>query len=247
MVGNLVAMWLLVQQAHLPVLVANVAAIACCGVANFWLGDVWTFAGTHEAKAVSRWLRVGSLPLALLAILLASPTAHAQTEMEDQQVDAPVTQAKQAPVPRHHGNETYLYHVGAFCGVGSSVSSVATKPTGGCGAGMTLIPIPVFVEVGVMGPQANRSYLSGYVSVDGSIPLARTSSTYLPLAIFGYSRLFETGHALNYGLALALPRPGKRSDTSKSLRLELRDYWTFANPAQHNIMLRIGWMGVETD
>jgi len=98
-----------------------------------------------------------------------------------------------------------------------------------------------------MGPQANRSYLSGYISLDSSIPLARPTSTYLPMAIIGYSRLFETGHALDYGLALALPRPGKQSDTGKSLRLELRDYYTFANPTQHNIMFRIGWMGEETD
>ncbi len=112
---------------------------------------------------------------------------------------------------------------------------------------MTLVPLPVFIEVGIMGPQANRSYLSGYISLDSSIPLAPSSSTYLPMAIVGYSRLFEIGHALDYGLALALPRFSKHRDDSKSLRIELRDYWTFANPTQHNIMLRVGWMGEETD
>jgi len=96
-----------------------------------------------------------------------------------------------------------------------------------------------------MGPQANRSYLSGYISLDGNIPLARPSAKYLPLAIVGYSRLFETGHALDYGLALALPRFGKPKDPSDSLRIELRDYWTFANPTQHNVVLRIGWMSEE--
>jgi hypothetical protein len=98
-----------------------------------------------------------------------------------------------------------------------------------------------------MAPQANRSYLTGYVSVDGSIPLARPSSKYLPMAIIGYSRLFETGHAFDYGLALALPRFTKTTDDSKSLRIELRDYWTFANPTQHNVMLRVGWMTAATD
>jgi hypothetical protein len=67
------------------------------------------------------------------------------------------------------------------------------------------------------------------------------------MALIGYSRLFETGHALDYGLAFALPRPGEPKDPSSSLRIELRDYWTFANPAQHNVMLWIGWMGQETD
>ena len=112
---------------------------------------------------------------------------------------------------------------------------------------MTLLPLPVFVEVGIMGPQANRSQISGYVSLDGSIPLLKPTTKYLPLLIVGYSRLFETGHALDYGVALALPRFGKQRDDSKSLRIELRDYCTFANPTQHNIMLRVGWMAKEAD
>lgn len=158
----------------------------------------------------------------------------------------------EAPVPhpvasKPYPNETYLYHVGAFCGLGASHSQVSTTPTAGCGVGFTFVPLPLFVEVGVMGPQANRSYVSAYISVDGSIPLARTNLPYLPMAIVGYSRLFETGHAFDYGLALAMPRPGAKKDRSKSLRIELRDYWTFANPNQHNVMLRVGWTVEETD
>ena len=57
-----------------------------------------------------------------------------------------------------------------------------------------------------------------------SFPLIRSSSKYLPMAIVGYRRLFETGHAFDYGLALALPRFSKHKDDSKSLRIELRDY-----------------------
>jgi len=67
------------------------------------------------------------------------------------------------------------------------------------------------------------------------------------MAIIGYSRLFETGHSLDYGLALALPRHGKHEDDGKSLRIELRDYWTFATPTQHNVMIRVGWMVEESD
>ncbi|MES2394142.1 MAG: GtrA family protein [Acidobacteriota bacterium] len=44
LVGNLVLMRLLVQGAHLPVVAANVVAIACCSVINFLLGDGWAFA-----------------------------------------------------------------------------------------------------------------------------------------------------------------------------------------------------------
>jgi hypothetical protein len=48
------------------------------------------------------------------------------------------------------------------------------------------VPLPVFIEVGIMAPQGNRSYLSGYISLDGTIPFAPPSSKYLPWAIVGY-------------------------------------------------------------
>jgi putative flippase GtrA len=44
MLGNLALMRLLVQQAHLPVLVANAIAILCCSIANFFMGNRWAFA-----------------------------------------------------------------------------------------------------------------------------------------------------------------------------------------------------------
>ena len=44
LVGNLVLMRLLVQEARLPVLAANAVAIVCCSVANYCLGDRWAFA-----------------------------------------------------------------------------------------------------------------------------------------------------------------------------------------------------------
>ncbi len=44
MIGNLVLMRLLVQEARLPVMAANAVAIVCCSVANYCLGDCWAFA-----------------------------------------------------------------------------------------------------------------------------------------------------------------------------------------------------------
>jgi hypothetical protein len=128
--------------------------------------------------------------------------------------------------------------------MGASTSSVATKPTGGCGAGMNLLMYaPFFFEIGVMAPQANRSYLTGYMSYDLKLPLRSVDKEYLPVVIAGYSRLFEIGHALDYGIALAIPRRGPKNDYGpRSYQFELRDYWTFANPNQHNVMLRIGWL-----
>jgi putative flippase GtrA len=44
MLGNLALMQLLVHQARLPLLVANIIAILCCSMANFCLGNNWAFA-----------------------------------------------------------------------------------------------------------------------------------------------------------------------------------------------------------
>ena len=40
---------ILVQQAHLPLLVSNCIAILCCSVVNFCLGDRWSFAPNAQA------------------------------------------------------------------------------------------------------------------------------------------------------------------------------------------------------
>jgi putative flippase GtrA len=267
MLGNLTLMRLLVHEARLPLLVSNVIAIICCSVANFCLGNKWAFAEPRKGEAPCQPvppapMSIHFLTLALLAFFVSDAMVHAQSPQTLQSESAPTSSSQrstlvpgQAPTSQpvspsaylSKPNDTYLYHVGAFCGIGASTSPAASKPAAGCGAGMTLVPLPVFIEVGVMAPQANRSYLSGYISLDSSIPLIRSSSKYLPMAIVGYSRLFETGHAFDYGLALALPRFSKHTDESKSLRIELRDYWTFANPNQHNVMLRVGWMGEEAD
>ena len=191
-----------------------------------------------------------ALTLIFFALIFVA-TVSAQTSDTSSSSSQTATQLPEAPKaqPASHSDPSasYFENAGAFCGIGASTSPTSTKPTTGCGVGITFVPLPVFFEFGVMAPQANRSYLTGYISVDGSIPLAPSSSKYLPMAIVGYSRLFETGHALDYGVALALPRFLKQPDDSKSLRIELRDYWTFANPAQHNVMLRVGWMGAVTD
>ncbi|MDR3798927.1 MAG: hypothetical protein P4K93_12270 [Terracidiphilus sp.] len=206
---------------------------------------------------------LGAISL-ITAIVLCAGFAAAQTT-QPPEASSPASQA-QAPAPTHSAlpdaptpqnsplavyqpkaNDSYNFHVGVLCGAGASTSAAATKPSTGCGVGMVLLPLPVFVEVGVMGPQAGRSNVSAYISVDESINLTKSTRKYVPMALVGYSRQFETGNALDYGIALALPRPGKPKDPSSSLRIELRDYCTFANPVQHNIQLRVGWMSLETD
>ena len=49
MTGNLALMRPLVQEARMPVLVANGIAILICSLVNFWLGHRWAFAtGSHR-------------------------------------------------------------------------------------------------------------------------------------------------------------------------------------------------------
>lgn len=48
--GNLVLMHVLAERAHLPVVAANVVAIGCCSVVNFFAGEWWAFAGKGEHK-----------------------------------------------------------------------------------------------------------------------------------------------------------------------------------------------------
>ena len=196
---------------------------------------------------MKRLIQISLAACAFFSGLAAGQTLAPQQSSSTTLPEAPAPQSAQASVYQPKASDSYFFHVGVLCGVGASTSPAATKPSTGCGVGMMLLPVPVFAEVGVMGPQANRSNFSAYISIDGNFPLTRTDAKYLPSAILGYTRMFETGHALDYGLALALPRPGKPKDPSSSLRIELRDYWTFANPTQHNIQMRIGWMSLEAD
>ena len=68
MLGNLVLMRLLVQEARMPVIAANAVAIVCCSVANYCLGDRWAFAaeslnkGGVVSKDSRRVLGLGSVP-----------------------------------------------------------------------------------------------------------------------------------------------------------------------------------------
>ena len=241
--GNLALMHLLVHEAHVPVLVANALAIACCSLANFVLSHRWAFATSTPRKPAS-----SPAQLALTFLLFsAAAQAAAQQAAAPLPPDAPAPQTATAATAAKSFNDVWPAYAGLFCAAGASTSPAASKPAVGCGAGFTFFHLPLFVEFGVMGPQANRSYVSGYLSLDASLALARTSAHYFPLAIVGYSRLFETGHAFDYGLALVLPRArGHESDFSR-VRLELRDYWTFANPNQHNVVLRFGWVSPVTD
>jgi len=59
----------------------------------------------------------------------------------------------------------------------------------------------------------------------------------LPFATAGYTRLFGTGNAVNFGGGIDY-----RFSQTHAIRVELRDYYSFSTPIQHNIALRIGFV-----
>jgi hypothetical protein len=137
------------------------------------------------------------------------------------------------------GAYSYFARAGWVCGAGASNSPVVTKPTVQCGG---MFSGPFFdLEVGVMGPQANQSTVSGYLSTNLFIPLIPLNDLGnrhgVPLFVGGYTNMFETGNALDYGLAFAHP-----IDRSHSIQFEVRDYCAFSNPTQHNVVFRIAWL-----
>jgi len=142
------------------------------------------------------------------------------------------------PTPKSAGIGAYEwnYRAGLTCGAGASESSASVKPTVQCGGLFSVLPF-LDLEAGVMGPQANRSPVSGYLSTDVVLPLGPPIKHGLPLVVGGYTRMFETGNALDYGLAFARP-----VDSSHSIQFAVRDYWANANPNQHNIVFRVVWL-----
>jgi hypothetical protein len=148
-----------------------------------------------------------------------------------------------APNPQKASADTGGYawwaRAGMTCATGASAAATTVALTVQCGA---LMSMPFFdLETGVMGPQAKHSSVSGYLSTNFWIPLIAPSTLGnahgVPLAVGGYTRMFETGNALDYGLAFARP-----TDASHSIQFEVRDYWVFSNPDQHNVVFRVVWL-----
>ena len=161
------------------------------------------------------------------------------------------TSIPDAPGPQPNERKTHdpqfesLYWAGFFCGAGATQSS-ATTPLIGCGVGISLFPFTFIEGGGIIDPTKSRG--PGYFSVDGKIPLTIHGPLYVPNVIVGYTRFAKTAdaksaNALDYGLAFDTPSLShEKSAEPTYLRIELRDYYTFATPNQHNVMLRIGWM-----
>jgi len=58
---------------------------------------------------------------------------------------------------------------------------------------------------------------------------------FIPFASAGYTRLFGTGNAVNFGGGVDY-----RLSNTRAIRAEIRDYYSFSTPTRHNVALRIG-------
>ncbi|HVB07887.1 MAG TPA: hypothetical protein VNF00_02975 [Candidatus Acidoferrales bacterium] len=99
------------------------------------------------------------------------------------------------------------------------------------------------MEGGYMVPWANLKAGSGFFSIDympsWHFGHATPDATwkFLPYASAGYTQLFGTGNAVNFGAGADY-----RFCQTQAIRVDIRDYYSFASPRQHNVALRIGWV-----
>ena len=163
---------------------------------------------------------------------------HSGLRSVAQTTTPPATKAVEPSIGQ--GAYNYLYQAGLTCGTGASTSRTGTVPTVLCGGLFTITPF-FEIEAGVIGPQSTASLVSGYISTNAWVPLQTLKDSPdksgLLFAAGGYTRMFETGHALDYGIGYAHPL-----DPTHSIRFEARDYWVFSNPRQHNVVFRIVWL-----
>jgi|ERR1700733_7559873 hypothetical protein len=111
-----------------------------------------------------------------------------------------------------------------------------------------------YFEAGYLGPWSTPHNGSAFLSADymaawnfGQSGSAQTpngtrywtdrSWRVLPFASAGYTRLFGTGNAVNFGGGIDY-----RLSQTFAIRGEVRDYYSFSTPTQHNVGLRIGFV-----
>jgi len=169
----------------------------------------------------------GKVCRAAAAALVFALIAHAHGQTSTQ------TPAKTQPGA---GAYNWQWRTGLTCGSGFSRASALNKPTAECGA---LFGGPyVDFEAGVMGPQAVRTNVSPYLSANAVIPIGNVGNDFgAPLIVGGYTHMFNVGHALDYGVAFQHP-----INEDHSIQFEVRDYWAFEKPGQHNVVVRVVWI-----
>lgn len=233
--GNLFFAWLIIGRRRVSLLVADLLAIAVCSWINFVLSDKIVFriaANRRHSPAVSPKMR-RAIPLVVSVFLCLLSGALA-------------AQAQDAASPKFT----------LFAGPGIVRTQRISR--GEIQAGASLDEAPpgawggVSFEAGYLGPWSKPHIGSAFLSVDymaawnlGPSGAGRTAKgtrywsdrgwTLLPFASAGYTRLFGTGNAVNFGGGVDY-----RISHTRAIRMEVRDYYSPSQPAQDNVALRIG-------
>ena len=249
--GNLLLMRLLVHTAHLPVLLSNACAIVCCSLLNFSLGHAWAFRSAAAAAAVNgpeQMPRPLLRPFAIVSLLLVASRATSQTMKS---AGTPMSEARDSGqgarkarcVPQNGGEDCAYTNVfaGAVIAAGQ-----AARPTAMAGVtfgqyftrseGKGLTASPQF-EIGIVGPLPGGHPLDGLASLNYMVSGKLPRQPRFVFGTAGYTRLFATGNAVNFGLGIDLGKQGSGS----LRRLELRDYFLFTGPQQHVIGIRFAF------
>ena len=147
--------------------------------------------------------------------------------------------------PSFLDDDTYFASV--FAGAGTSSDGTvrpASAQFGGSAGSQTLGRNPgdpgfmQFIEIGALGPLANRSAPAAFIGYDlgANFLLGRNTHT-VPFVVGGYSYVFGEASALNIGAGADIYYAEQRA-----IRLELRDYFTFTAAPQNNVALRVAWV-----
>jgi hypothetical protein len=140
--------------------------------------------------------------------------------------------------------------VAAFGGAGA-VTGSQNRGIAQLGASLSCTPPDILfgieLEGGYVGGFANNSGKAAIFSVNYKPSWTLNSCTQgacaIAFATAGYTQLFGTGNALNYGVGMEY----FFATQPRAIRLEVRDYQTFGIPNQHNVALRAGFLWVLGD
>ena len=174
----------------------------------------------------------------LLSLLLSIAIA-AEARAQNQPAASP-------PDPYASGAGTDCAYANAFVGPSLSAGGNSEKAsfTGGVTIGQYfartlgkgIFASPQF-ELGMVGPLPGGHPVDGFASVDAMFSNKSPPHRLYPSLTVGYSRMFVTGNAANFGLGIDF---GK-DEYKRIVRIELRDYYLFSGPRQHVVSLRIGF------
>ncbi|MEJ2109545.1 MAG: hypothetical protein P8Z37_06460 [Acidobacteriota bacterium] len=146
--------------------------------------------------------------------------------------------------PEPSFNKAQLYEVSAFGGPGVVNRSSITRSTVHFGVDVRIIrpyygyKVGMLYEIGYAGPinhfKDGAALFSG--NYLGSAVIGK-SGRFLLFGTVGYTVLFGTEDAINYGVGIDIAIAEK-----KAIRIEARDYLKYEEPFEHNVALRAAYV-----